>query len=161
MRLTSIDLDSDSDSEKRVLAEFVDSSGSFSSKTSSAPLNSEKNVSSLSLFVPPNTVTSTMIERIRGTQGTAKNEYMEVYADDDGSDTESARKPNIILDLDDDHERNLAFEVWIHYIKSYSSFFLPYSCYLLCYTMLGSSTFTNISGWFNVSWMAVRCCSSR
>src|ERR1051325_6491192 len=120
MRLTSIDLDSDSDSEKRVPVEFVDTSGSFSSKTSSDPLNNEKNVSSQRLFVPPNTVASTMIERIRGTQGPVKNEYMEVYSDDDGSDTESARKPKIILDMGDESERSLALEVCILYITSYS-----------------------------------------
>src|SRR5438270_13226634 len=80
MRLTSVDLDSDNDSEKRPPVENVNNSGSFFSRTSSDPLNSEKNESAQCLFVPSNTV----VVPTR-TQRTEKNEYVEVYTDDDKS----------------------------------------------------------------------------
>src|SRR4051794_32466488 len=118
MRLTSIDLESDNDSEKRVPIEIVNNSESFSSRTSLSPLNSEKNVSAQRLFVPSNTVTSTMIERIRGTQGPVGNEYVEVYTDDtddDDSVIESVKRPMKpkILDINDmNGEHSLAFEVY-------------------------------------------------
>jgi hypothetical protein len=116
MRLTSIDLESDNDSRQKVSVELVNNSESFSLRTSSDPLDSEKNVSAQRLFVPSNTVTSTMIERIRGTQGSVTNEYVEAYTDDVDSDIESVSDMNV--------ERNLAFEVYVICDALYFYYFL-------------------------------------
>jgi len=120
MRLRPIDLEnvsSDDDLEKRLPVEIMNTSGSFSSRTSSEPLNSEKNESAQRLLVPSNTVASAMFERIRGAQRLVKNEYVEVYTSDDDSDNESAgkvKKLKMFDTSDVNGDRSLAFEVFLY-----------------------------------------------
>ncbi|GBC41027.2 solute carrier family 41 member 1-like [Rhizophagus irregularis DAOM 181602=DAOM 197198] len=103
------DLETENDLEKRAPVETVNTSGSFSSRTSSDLLNSE-NGSSRRLLVSSNTVSSTMFERIRGQ---TKNEYVEVYTNDDDSDTESvieSKKQKILDTTEVKSEHSLAYE---------------------------------------------------
>ncbi|CAG8489496.1 204_t:CDS:2 [Rhizophagus irregularis] len=109
MLLSSVDLETENDLEKRAPVETVNTSGSFSSRTSSDLLNSE-NGSSRRLLVSSNTVSSTMFERIRGQ---TKNEYVEVYTNDDDSDTESvieSKKQKILDTTEVKSEHSLAYE---------------------------------------------------
>lgn len=120
MLLSSVDLETENDLEKRAPVETVNTSGSFSSRTSSDLLNSE-NGSSRRLLVSSNTVSSTMFERIRGQ---TKNEYVEVYTNDDDSDTESVieSKKQKILDTNEvKSEHSLAYEVYIFLFCIYLS----------------------------------------
>lgn len=109
MLLSSVDLETENDLEKRAPVETVNNSGSFSSRTSSDLLNSE-NGSSRRLLVSSNTA---MFERIRGQ---TKNEYVEVYTNDDDSDTESvidSKKQKIMDTTEVKSEHSLAYEVYI------------------------------------------------
>jgi hypothetical protein len=112
MLLSSVDLETENDLEKRAPVETVNNSGSFSSRTSSDLLNSE-NESSRRLLVSSNTVASTMFERIRGQ---TKNEYVEVYTNDDDSDTGSvidSKKQKILDTTEAKSEHSLAYEVYV------------------------------------------------